>query len=830
MNTRDLKRKTTLKTIFLLCVILMVALCLCLTSVKAYADTTTSKYTGITYTHSSQLDDYIVANGVDISNWQEDVDWARIKADGIDFAIIRAGGRGYSSTGTIYKDERFVKNIQAAKQNGIMVGVYFFSQAKTVKEAQKEVDKCVSMMELAGYDASDLDLPLFMDYEMAGDSKTGRLYGMTKTERTEVAEAWLEYAESKGYTPGIYTDLNFSSRRVNGAQLSEMCFYWAAQYYTLNQFPFDYTWWQYSSSGKVDSVLGGTDMNFWYINKNNTSSLDAGAQVTLRQRSGFAFTPADIEGTAAYSIADSGVDFTGESTFTYGSSTKFEPAVQVIYAGRELTLGTDYKVRYIGNTQAGTAYALVIGQGEYTDYKAIPFKIKSAKYSGNLTFSEIADQKYTGNPIEPAITITDPTGKVLTNGTDYVVSYENNVNVGTASVIINFSGNYKGAHEIPFNIVKATQKITINDMRTETVLQDGSYELGVSVKFDTTITYKSSDPTVAEVSETGVVTPLKAGVTTLTIRGLTNDNFKSIKRVIELTVIDPEAPAEEPIPEEPGENGENTEPGTEEGTDPNAPTDPSEGSEPTDPSAPEEGGEQTEPVDGGDQTDPNTPADNTEPTEPEGGADNAGDGENADDPAGTEPTEQPEETEPAKVTRVSIKGAKVQSISSKIWTGRLKKPAPYVKVNGKKLVRNKDYKITYKDNLNVGRCKVTIKGIGNYKGSITKYFKIIPKKTKISKLTATKTTVTVNWKKLSTKMSEYRITGYQVQRATNKTFTKNKKTIKILGYKKTSCKFTKLKTKKTYYFRIRTYVKIGDKTFYSKWSGWKKIQTKPKNS
>ena len=93
MNFRSALNK---RIFWIVSILIMIVVCLMLTPQNAYAsETTTSKYTGITYTHSSALKGYIVANGIDISNWQEDVDWARIKADGIDFAIIRAGGRGY---------------------------------------------------------------------------------------------------------------------------------------------------------------------------------------------------------------------------------------------------------------------------------------------------------------------------------------------------------------------------------------------------------------------------------------------------------------------------------------------------------------------------------------------------------------------------------------------------------------------------------------------------------------------------------------------------------------------------------------------------------------
>ena len=121
---------------------------------------------------------------------------------------------------------------------------------------------------------------------------------------------------------------------------------------------------------------------------------------------------------------------------------------------------------------------------------------------------------------------------------------------------------------------------------------------------------------------------------------------------------------------------------------------------------------------------------------------------------------------------------------------------------------------------------LTITGKGSYTGAITKSFKINPKGTSLAKLVKAKKAVTVKWKKQKTKMSKARITGYQIQLATDKKFTKNKKTVTVKGYKKVSKKVTKLKGGKKYYVKIRTYKTIKGKKYYSKWSKVKTIKTK----
>jgi len=125
--------------------------------------------------------------------------------------------------------------------------------------------------------------------------------------------------------------------------------------------------------------------------------------------------------------------------------------------------------------------------------------------------------------------------------------------------------------------------------------------------------------------------------------------------------------------------------------------------------------------------------------------------------------------------------------------------------------------ITYK-------VKVTLKG--NYSGTKTVTFKILPRGTSVSTIGRGNKALTVRWKKQATKMPKARIAGYQVQYCLRKDFKKGAKTVAIKGYKKTSRKISGLKAKKRYYVRVRTYYKTGGKTYYSGWSAVKSALTK----
>ena len=175
---------------------------------------------------------------------------------------------------------------------------------------------------------------------------------------------------------------------------------------------------------------------------------------------------------------------------------------------------------------------------------------------------------------------------------------------------------------------------------------------------------------------------------------------------------------------------------------------------------------------------------------------------------------------------ISIANAKVKlSATSYTYNGKVRKPS--VKTIGSKTLKaGTDYDITYPSGRkNVGTYTVVIVGKGAYTGATTATFKINPKGTTLLKPVKGTKAITVKWNKQTAKMATKRITGYEIQLATNSGFTKNKKTVKVAGYTKASKKVTGLKAKTTYYIRIRTYKTIDGTTYNSPWSTAKNIKT-----
>ncbi len=173
------------------------------------------------------------------------------------------------------------------------------------------------------------------------------------------------------------------------------------------------------------------------------------------------------------------------------------------------------------------------------------------------------------------------------------------------------------------------------------------------------------------------------------------------------------------------------------------------------------------------------------------------------------------------ITNKSIANATVSGIKDKTYTGKKIKQYLNIKDGNITLKEGTDYTVSYSPNKKIGDVTITIIGKGNYAGTITRTFKIIPKGTSIKKLKAQKKKFYVTWKKQRTQTS-----GYEIQYSTNKKFKNGNKKAKIKNNKTTSSTIKKLKAKKKYYVRIRTYKIVNGKKFYSEWSKAKNVKIK----
>lgn len=245
-------------TIILLALVLILA-----EAGTAYAATWKSPFISTTYTHSSSFDGMNVYNGIDVSEHQYVINWAKVRNAGADFAIIRCGYRG-GSAGTLVTDNYFERNIKGALDNGIPVGIYFFSQALTTTEAKEEADYVIDL--ISGY---DVKLPVFIDFEYQPGFRMNSIIGTTATKKTKATNniiAFIDEMKSAGYESGVYASTNCYNTNMYPAKIEAAGgVFWIAQYNTSCTYTkTPYSAWQYTSSGSVSGISGRVDCNFWY--------------------------------------------------------------------------------------------------------------------------------------------------------------------------------------------------------------------------------------------------------------------------------------------------------------------------------------------------------------------------------------------------------------------------------------------------------------------------------------------------------------------------------------------------------------------------------------
>lgn len=197
--------------------------------------------------------------GVDISNQTGNVNFNGLKTAGVDYVMIRLGGRGYS-TGQITLDESFKEHIEGAIAEGLDIGVYFYSQAISSEEAVQEANFVVQNLE--PYRAH-IKYPVAMDMEFVRNDEA-RIDGLGREEKTTVAASFLETIKAAGYVPMIYGDKEWLIKEVDLTKLQNFDV-WLAQESDLPDYPYQYAMWQYSTKGVLNGIKGDANLNICFI-------------------------------------------------------------------------------------------------------------------------------------------------------------------------------------------------------------------------------------------------------------------------------------------------------------------------------------------------------------------------------------------------------------------------------------------------------------------------------------------------------------------------------------------------------------------------------------
>lgn len=187
--------------------------------------------------------------GIDVSQYQQNIDFKKVKASGVDFVIIRAGYGKYANQ----KDPYFEKNYKAAKAAGLKVGAYWYSYAATVVEAKAEAQTCINAIK-----GKTFEYPIYFDLEERSQFAKGRTFC------NSLVKTFCNVLEHAGYWAGLYISRSPLQQYIS-ASVAKRYALWVAEYGSRCNYGRTYGMWQYTSSGKVSGISGNVDMDICYV-------------------------------------------------------------------------------------------------------------------------------------------------------------------------------------------------------------------------------------------------------------------------------------------------------------------------------------------------------------------------------------------------------------------------------------------------------------------------------------------------------------------------------------------------------------------------------------
>ena len=296
-----------------------------------------------TYYHDSRFSGYDVLNGIDVSQWNGNINWTQVKKAGYSFVFIRVSGRG-ATGGGLYTDDRYKTNLEGAIAAGLDVGVYTYTQSITVAEAQQEARFVIDLIK--GY---NINLPIIYDYEFYPN---GRLQNakLSRATATAICNAFCATIENSGYTAMMYSYKSLLNSNLNPDNITKYYPLWLAIYNDTANYKGDYNYWQYSDSGQVPGINHATDLNYGYM-----KAPDKVASLTLTPQSDSAISLKWSKVVGCYGYQVFRLD---NDTNTYKQVALLRGASTLTYTDNNLLEGTayTYAVRAIHYLHSGSYY------------------------------------------------------------------------------------------------------------------------------------------------------------------------------------------------------------------------------------------------------------------------------------------------------------------------------------------------------------------------------------------------------------------------------------------------------------------------------------------
>lgn len=192
--------------------------------------------------------------GADLSEYQGEVDFAAMKKAGVEFVMLRVGGRYYGDSSGVYEDKLFESNYEAAKAAGLKVGAYFFSQANCTEDAKEEAE--FTLQKISG---KQLDYPVAFDWENIADD-AARTDEVTGDQLTVLAETFCDTITEAGHKAIVYSNTQQMFVMYDFETMKDYDF-WLADYRDFPTMYYRFDMWQYTKDGTIDGVEGAVDLN-----------------------------------------------------------------------------------------------------------------------------------------------------------------------------------------------------------------------------------------------------------------------------------------------------------------------------------------------------------------------------------------------------------------------------------------------------------------------------------------------------------------------------------------------------------------------------------------